>query len=247
MESDKPAGHAARSCFPDCLLDNPSKLRYWATVRLIVLPLFVLTLASASWAAPPKKTGLRYPDCIHLLKSGSGLWVRNPQRAYGIKKTVRLLRKAAKAVETKYAKTSQITIGDISYQGGGKMSPHLSHRRGLDVDVGYYYKDGRFRRWFAKTAPYQLDLARQWTFIDTLLKSGQVHYIFMAYRLQKALYRYAKKNGVSKRRLKRTFQWPRRWTERRGIIRFERGHGTHMHIRFKSDKALQETAKINVP
>jgi murein endopeptidase len=211
-------------------------------VRIIVQPLLILTLATASWAAPPKKDRVQYRECVHLLKGGDGLWVRNPQRGYGTKKTVHLLRKASNAVRAKFAKTTDITIGDLSYRGGGKMSPHLSHRRGLDADVGYYYKDGRFRRWFAKTAPYQLDLARQWTFIDTLLKTGQVQYIFMAYRLQKALYRHAKKKGVPKRRLKRIFQWPRRWTERRGIIRFERGHGTHMHIRFKSDGAPEKTA-----
>ncbi len=211
-------------------------------MRLIVLALLILTLATASWAAPPAKDRLQYKGCVHLLESGDGLWVRNPQRGYGMKKTVRLLRKASKAVRAKFADTTDITIGDVSYRGGGKMSPHLSHKHGLDADVGYYYKDGRFRRWFAKTAPYQLDLARQWTFIDTLLKTGQVQYIFMAYRLQKALYRHAKKQGVPKRRLKRIFQWPRRWTKRRGVIRFERGHGTHMHIRFKRDEAPEQTA-----
>jgi hypothetical protein len=115
------------------------------------------------------------------------------------------------------------------------MRPHRSHRDGRDIDVGYYFKDGRSRRHFARASARTLDLPRTWALFDALLQTNEVEYIFVSYRLQRALARYARAQGVSSARLRRVFQWPRHWRNRRGIIRHERGHRDHFHIRFKRD------------
>src|SRR5262249_7709851 len=56
------------------------------------------------------------------------------QRRYGTAKTVQAL----KAIGVSWAEkhhSPRIGIGDISKRGGGKISSHVSHRKGVDVDV----------------------------------------------------------------------------------------------------------------
>jgi hypothetical protein len=56
------------------------------------------------------------------------------QRRYGTAKTVQAL----KAIGVSWAEkhhSPRIGIGDISKRGGGKISGHVSHRKGVDVDV----------------------------------------------------------------------------------------------------------------
>jgi len=220
-------------------LDKSLNLRYSAVVFRIVSIVLLCLLSSHSYAESKERPARPYADCIHQLNTGHGLQVRNPKRAYGKKKTVDYLIQAGKAVQAAHPKSHNALVGDLSFRGGGRMKPHLSHRKGLDADIGYYYRDGRFRKWFAKTSANQLDAKRQWTFIDALLKTNDVQYIFMSYRLQRRLYKEAERQGVSKKRLKKIFQWPRRWTHRVGIIRFERGHDTHIHVRFFASKKQQ--------
>ncbi|MCX5745771.1 MAG: murein endopeptidase, partial [Proteobacteria bacterium] len=57
-------------------------------------------------------------------------------------------------------------------------------------------------------------------------------YIFVQLRLQQPLYEYAKKTGTSKAVLDHLFQFPRGRRNKRGIIRHERGHDDHFHVRF---------------
>ena len=214
-------------------VDNRVQLRYWAGVHRVLAIVLSLSWVSVASAESDSRPASPHRSCVHQLTTGDGLWVRNSKRSYGTKNTIQHLKSAALRVQKNHPKSHNVTVGDISYRGGGRMKPHLSHRQGLDADIGYYYRDGRFRKWFAKTSANQMDAKRQWTFVNALLETNEVQYIFMSYRLQRRLYKEAQRRGVSKKRLRRIFQWPRRWTHRVGIIRFERGHHTHMHVRFK--------------
>ena len=176
-------------------------------------------------------------DCTQQMQSSTNIWVRNPKRAYGLKSTVELFEAAVQKVHVKYPKTPAIMVGDISFKLGGKMRPHRSHRDGRDIDAGFYFRDGRQRKYFAKPRGRSLDVKRTWALFDALIKTGRVQYIFVGYRIQRALFRHARKNGVSKRRLNRLFQWPRHWRKRAGLIRWERGHDDHFHVRFRRDPA----------
>lgn len=204
------------------------------------MPILVL-IGALACGAPPTKTRpsaekkLRHPSVTHAVTSGDGLWVRSPKRSFGTRKTVTLFRRAVQKVRKRFPGTAELMVGDLSYRGGGRMRPHRSHRDGRDIDAAYWLRDGRPRRWFARARYKTLDVARTWALFETLIATGEVEYIFVSYRLQKALYRHARKQGASKRWLRGIFQWPRHWRRKAGIIRFERGHRDHFHVRFKKD------------
>ena len=195
----------------------------------------MVVLGAAGSPKPADTTAVPFPRCSHQLTSGGGIWVRNPKRAYGQPKTVRLLREAIAEVRRRYPGTPDVMVGDLSTKGGGRLRPHLSHRDGRDADVGYYFKDRRARRWFQKATAKTLDVERQWALFESLIATGEVQFIFVAYPLQRALYKHARKKGVPKRTLSRLFQWPRPWRRRAGLIRLEFGHQNHFHVRFQAD------------
>ena len=201
-----------------------------------ILP-FALALLVATPAAHTKKKPLAAmdPSVSVRLESGRGIDVQNEERAYGLGKTVRLLAHAVGEVRRRFALTPDVVVGDLSFRGGGRMRPHRSHRRGLDADVGYYFKDGRPRRWFIAPKGKELDVARQWALFEALIKTGEVEYLFVSYPLQATLYAYARKHGWTEKRLHDVFQWPRHRRQKVGIIRYEHGHNDHFHVRFTSD------------
>ena len=56
--------------------------------------------------------------------------------------------------------------------------------------------------------------------------------IFIDYRLQAKLYRYAKRKGATKAQLDRWIQYPRGKYEPNGVIRHFPNHDDHLHVRF---------------
>lgn len=68
---------------------------------------------------------------------GKGDW---SQRQWGTKATIDTLLDIAKQYKWNNP-TSQIAIGDISFQFGGHMSPHSTHRDGIHVDLRPCRKD----------------------------------------------------------------------------------------------------------
>ena len=83
----------------------------------------------------------------------------------------------------------------------------------------------------------RLDLRATWALITALIgpskKRSPVRVIFLSYRIQERLYRWAQAQGVSEHRLKWLFQYPHGNRALRGIIRHASGHWAHMHVRFK--------------
>ena len=152
---------------------------------------------------------------------------RNP---FGTDETVVYLQFAAWAVELLFPKSAPVVIGDISRDGGGHLSPHRSHQSGRDADVGYYARDNKALRHFAVLRD-RLDAEKTWTFVEALLRTRQVQYIFMDRRIQEDLYDHARKSGWSPRVLDGLFQYPA--GSKRSVIRHLHGHADHMHVRFR--------------
>lgn len=212
----------------------------------LLLGLTLLGLAAPA-RADDGSASLRHPGCVHQMKTEPGIYIRKPIRAFGTENTVRLFRAAALEVRETFPNTPVVVVGDLSYRGGGRMRPHRSHRDGRDIDVSYYLErdrppiagllpgteGARHRRHFARARASTLDVPRTWALLHHMLQTDEVEYIFVSYRLQRVLYRHAARQGLSKRELRRIFQWPRHYRNRVGIIRFERGHEDHFHIRFK--------------
>ena len=159
---------------------------------------------------------------------------KRPRLAYGTAKTIKLLGDVVGRYRKRHARAPKVLIGDISKNGGGKLDPHLSHRTGRDVDVGYVLegKDAKRTRFSGVTLD-NLDVPRTWSLVKSFLDTGEVQYVFMDYTLQKVLYEYAQSRGASEDTLDELFQYPRGRGRSHGIIRHWRSHRNHFHVRFR--------------
>jgi LysM repeat protein len=162
-----------------------------------------------------------------------GYVMRTPARTYGTEETTRWIMGAFDAVDAKFKHTKVVRVHDISDRNGGKLRDHKSHQNGRDADVSYYQDECSSHGCsFEDFRPSDLDVARQWTLLEYWLRHGQVEMIFIDYRLQAKLYRYAKRKGATKAQLDRWIQYPRGKYEPDGLIRHFRNHTDHLHVRF---------------
>ncbi len=201
-------------------------------MRMLLTALVVATTLP-SVAEERHQSALFAPAVVFQLMSAPGFEVRNPERAFGTQKAVDLFRRTMRRLTEQFKALPDVCVGDLSVKGGGRLRPHRSHRDGRDIDIGFYFKDGRERRWFERATPRTLDAPRTWALIKALVDSGEVEYVFLQLRLQKPVYDYARKTGTPKAVLDRIFQYPQGRRSKRGIVRHERGHDDHLHIRFK--------------
>ncbi len=168
------------------------------------------------------------------LDGGKHMHIKRPRLAYGTANTVKLIERAVAQYKRRHARSPKVLIGDLSKRGGGKIPPHLSHRRGVDIDVGYVLKGETLTTTrFKGVNQDTLDPKRTWTLVKSFLDTKQVRYIFMDYALQKTLYEYAKSAGASEDELDELFQYPRGRGRSHGIIRHWRSHKNHFHVRFE--------------
>jgi murein endopeptidase len=159
-----------------------------------------------------------------------------PGTAWGTEETLGYLDAALRKVHAAIADTPALVLGDISARSGGPISPHLSHQSGRDVDISYFYVGEQ--RWYRRGNAENLDLPRNWAFVRALVTETDVEFIFMDNSIQALLKEYATSIGEN-----------RAWVDglfggggQRAIVRYARGHATHVHVRFFNPIA-QETAR----
>lgn len=166
------------------------------------------------------------------MPSGEGYVLKRPEQAWGTPRTVALLRQAIRMYRATQG-GPDVRVGDISLPGGGPFPPHVSHREGRDVDVGYVLRGAeRNRERFIATHARNLDADRTWALLESLFSTGAVAYVFMDYELQRLLYAHAQAAGVDRSRLSELFQYPRGRRASMGKIRHWPGHINHFHVRF---------------
>lgn len=174
---------------------------------------------------------------LYCLESGPGFSVIDPRHAWGTMLTVSRVAEVLSEYSIRHPDAPSVLIGDLSKEGGGFLAPHLSHRRGRDVDIRYPLKVPTTQ--YVPATASTLEVKGAWTLIRAFIKTGDVEYVFVSYRLQKLLYEYAQSKGVSQERLAELFQYPRGKRSMVGIIRHEPGHRTHFHVRFKPEATDQ--------
>jgi len=193
--------------------------------------LYTRVPVSPSEAIGPTNRG-RLENGVRL-PSHRGYLVRSPARAYGTEETTRWIVAAFNAVDSKFKQRKVVRVHDISDRDGGKLRDHKSHQNGRDADISYYQTEcGPRGCRFDEFRASQLDVARQWTLLEHWLRHGQAEMIFIDYRLQAKLYRYAKRKGATKAQLDRWIQYPRGKYEPNGVIRHFPNHEDHLHVRF---------------
>lgn len=155
-----------------------------------------------------------------------------PDYAWGTQETVDYLTTAARAVHQAHPGTAPLHLGHVSRATGGYLSPHLSHQSGRDADIGYYYKAKR--AWYRRATGDTLDVERTWTLVKAFITKTDVELLLIDRSIQSLLKAHALKTGEDKEWIHRIFQGS---VERPAIIRHERGHATHIHVRFFSPSA----------
>lgn len=165
-----------------------------------------------------------------------GIHIRNPGEAWTVPEVIIALQAAHAAVEEKHPDGPDMVIGDISLRNGGRFPPHRSHQDGRDVDMRYFLlgeqpEDYKYRM----VTPRNFDTGRVWTLIEHLYLTGQADRIFVDYRHQRRLYRYAIKQLKKKKaELEPILSYPRGRYRKEALVRHVRGHHNHLHIRFKT-------------
>lgn len=203
-------------------------------------------LAIGAGAVELRATDVYYPDLFAdedfagvlthgvQLPPGPGYVVKNSDHAWGTPRTIRLLQEAIRGYARGGRGGPKVHVGDVSLRGGGVFPPHLSHRHGRDVDIGYVLRGAEADETRFRTADRDnLDVARSWALIEALIATGEVHYVFMDYGLQRVFYEHALAQGTSPQRLAELLQYPRGEGAPAGVIRHWRGHRNHFHVRFR--------------
>lgn len=163
---------------------------------------------------------------------------RRPERAYGAQHVVDHVRRTIATVRSKHKGLHRLAIGDISAKGGGRISGHASHQSGRDVDLGLYFRrvPTGYPKEFVRAKDGRLHEAATWALVYELYEASKLpggpERVFLDYGVQGQLYEHAAKHGVSKRVLRKIFQYPSgKWTRER-FVAHEPKHDDHLHVRF---------------
>ncbi len=173
----------------------------------------------------------------------SPFWQKvDPDHAWGTRESIEFVQYAITRVNEQFSGSPALYVGDFSARGGGKLKPHKSHQSGRDVDLGYYYSDDS--PWYRRAHAGNLDRARTWALLETLITETRVEYVFMDRGVQPLLKEYALAQGEDPGWLSLVFDGsPGR---KDAIVRHRWGHATHMHVRFENPTA-ELTARRSFP
>jgi penicillin-insensitive murein endopeptidase len=160
-----------------------------------------------------------------------------PAGAFGTDETLRYLAAALTRVHREFPGTEPLSLGHISGPRGGRLSPHVSHQSGRDVDISFFYSSNA--QWYRRGTAENLDRARNWAFVRALIMETDVEMILVDQSILNLLREYAAAQGEDPAWLESIF---RGGGGQRAILRHAPGHATHFHIRFYNPIA-QETGR----
>jgi murein endopeptidase len=182
------------------------------------------------------------------LPDGDGYVIRRPWRSFGTTRTVELVERVVTGWREQFPESHVLAIGDLSAEHGGAITEHHSHQSGRDADLGLIYneKPRGYPENFIDATEDNLDCEATYelvaAFADTSREDGGAQVMFLDFRVQGMLYRWAKDHGVEDDTLARLFQYPHGRGASAGLVRHEPNHANHVHVRFKcprSDSSCQ--------
>jgi penicillin-insensitive murein endopeptidase len=174
--------------------------------------------------------GIQATECEHYKPVAPG-------GAFGTEETLRYLGAAIARVHREFPGTEPLSLRHISGPRGGRLSPHVSHQSGRDVDISFFYSSNA--QWYRRGTAENLDRARNWAFVRALIIETDVEMILVDQSILNLLYEYAKSKGEDAAWVESIF---RGGGGQRAILRHAPGHATHFHIRFYNPIA-QETGR----
>lgn len=147
-------------------------------------------------------------------------------RAFATVETIASLTTALEAYGERFSDAEPIQIGDLSQRNGGRIYGHQSHQSGRDVDI----------RLIHDAAGNAFDPQRNWFLVKTLVDRGDVTAIFLNAKQQTWL-RVAAEADVGAAAVAHYFE----------LIKHEKGHTIHMHVRFHCPDASHRCVAYSLP
>lgn len=225
--------------------DDPTEARHplatWAldTIKHLRSRMAPLSLASLHPAVSVGRAGKGRLLFGVPMPPSEGIHIRNPDEAWTVPEVVIALQAAHAAVDAAHPGGPDMVIGDISRRNGGRFYPHRSHQHGLDVDMRYFLlgeqpADYKYRM----VSGQNFDTARVWTLLEHFYSSGQAERVFVDYRHQRRLYRYARNElKMTPEQLAPILSYPKARYRDDALVRHVRGHHNHLHVRFHAPVA----------
>ncbi len=159
----------------------------------------------------------------------------DPACAWGTQETVDAIARSINKVAAEHPNTPPLPIGHISAKRGGRLSPHVSHQAGRDVDIGYYHNPPKTG--FVRATGENLDLDRTFALVKALVTETDLELLLIDTAVQRMLVKYGQQHGEDEAWLDQVFQV--RGKHPRPVVRHARGHGNHLHARFYNPLAQE--------
>jgi peptidoglycan hydrolase-like protein with peptidoglycan-binding domain len=110
----------------------------------------------------PTPTGSNAAVDTPLPRSAPGMYSHGiTSRQYGVRQTIQALLSIGRRWAAAHPNGPEIGVGDISFQGGGVMKPHVSHQKGIDADIWLMRNDGVKALTTYKSPSYSQTLTQQ--------------------------------------------------------------------------------------
>lgn len=172
------------------------------------------------------ESGVQLPDLPLFFTRG------NPESEYGSAEMIDAIVAATRHMRWLMPEASPVTIGDISHERGGFQSGHVSHRGGVDADVGIYATGAKQNPRGFDTLSSNFDVVANWALISAFLDTGNVDFILLDRAHIARLRAYTTKAGLlTEAEAEEIFPSdPHPW-DRTGIVRHASNHDNHMHVR----------------
>lgn len=197
---------------------------------------------------PPDKAKLLHPAELPL--KGYGYRLDSPDRKtnFGTDEMVYGLMILGAEMADRLGEDGGFAVQDISGVDGGKLSPHIHHQGGRDVDIGFFIcdekgqpqgnrlqafgKDGK-----AKSGNLRFDLARNWLYVCLMIDSPylgeNIKFILVAEWIKDLLVNHAEEQLKKVRHpgeydyLKKHIQTAKR------VLHVKNDHDDHFHLSLK--------------
>jgi len=157
-----------------------------------------------------------------------------PERAWGRPEAMEVIAQTAEQLAWLLPEADPIVIGDISTQFGGELQGHVSHRAGVDIDIGVFWEGGQTLKGdHPNPSPDRLDLEANWLLIRSLLDTGLIERILLDQRNILRIKAYTIESGeLTPDEADRIFPDPEsRDRSATGVVHHAPRHLEHFHVR----------------
>jgi hypothetical protein len=161
--------------------------------------------------------------------------VREPAIAWASSHTVEVVQTAFARFRHDSGYEGEIIIGSISRRRGGRFPPHLSHQSGRDIDIRLPLLPGAVDQFDPQ--PDEVDWSAAWELVKAFVDTGEVIAIYLEVPLQRRLFQAAVWEGMTPEDLGPYIQWPSKVGHAGAIVRHEKGHDGHIHVRLTCNAA----------